>query len=99
MALPAAVRRARLHVPAQTGGRRPLLSVVGARSLPERQQRRRARAMAVFASLVVVGALLFVVIGQTIVASQQVRLDNLRQQLSASTAANENLELEQAELS
>jgi cell division protein FtsL len=55
--------------------------------------------MAVLASLVVVGALLFVVIGQTIVASQQVRLDNLRQQLSTSTAANENLELEQAQLS
>jgi Tfp pilus assembly protein PilN len=79
--------------------RRGRLSVVKAHELAASAQRRRARVMGLVAALIVVGALLVVVTGQALVASQQVRLDNLQADLATATATNENLQLTRAQLS
>lgn len=77
---------------------RSRLAVVSARKLQQRAQRRRARMIAIFAAGFVVVGLLVVVTGQALVASQQLRLDNLQSRLSTATATNENLELRRAQL-
>ena len=98
-----------LTAPARTdGGRRAAphssprptrLALVNARRLAERTQRRRARAMSATAAVILAGALLLIVAGQALVASQQVHLNGLESSLQQATAANENLELERAQLS
>ncbi|HVB06693.1 MAG TPA: hypothetical protein VNF07_10660 [Acidimicrobiales bacterium] len=90
----ASVRPAEKEAPSARGR----LAVVSARRLAARTQRRRARLIALAAAAFVVVALLVVVTGQALVASQQVRLDNLNASLASATAANENLQLQRAEL-
>jgi cell division protein FtsL len=77
---------------------RPSLTVVSGAALAQRRLRRRGRAVLVLAALVVAAALLVVAAGQAFVAAQQVRLDRLDQQLSASVAKGENLQLTRAQL-
>jgi cell division protein FtsL len=48
--------------------------------------------------MIVVGMCLLVASAQAIVASRQIRIDDLRQQLATSVAVNENLEVERAAL-
>ncbi|MGD0220217.1 MAG: hypothetical protein ABSC73_07135 [Acidimicrobiales bacterium] len=86
------------HVAAPRHPDRPSLTVVSAAALAQRRLRRRARAALVLAGLVVAAALFVVAAGQAFVAAQQVRLDRLDQQLSASVAKGENLQLTRAQL-
>jgi cell division protein FtsL len=55
--------------------------------------------LAFFAASLVVVTCLVVVSAQAIVASRQIRIDTLRQQLATSVAQNENLHVQRAALS
>ena len=77
---------------------RPPLTVVSGAALAQRRLRRRGRAVLVLAALVVAATLFVVAAGQAFVAAQQVRLDRLDQQLSASVAKGETLQLTRAQL-
>jgi hypothetical protein len=59
---------------------------------------RRARRSAMAAAAVIAAVLLIVVAGQAMVASQQVRIDNMHTDLAAAVSANENLQLTRAQL-
>ncbi len=95
---PNAPRRHAVGAREQAPSRRGRLAVVSARRLGERNQRRRARAICLLAAALVVGALLAVVGGQALVASQQVHLDNVRAELATASAANASLSLRRAQL-
>ncbi len=91
-------RPARQH-PAPASSQPPTeLRVLGRPQLAERRRRRQARALALLSAAVLTAGLLAVAGVQALVDSQQVRLDNLGQQLSAEVAANQNLQLAHAEL-
>ncbi len=77
----------------------PSLRLLTAEDLLERTRRRRARAVGLLAVALVVGALLAIAAAQALVASRQVRLDGLQQELASAVSANENLQLAHAELS
>jgi cell division protein FtsL len=55
-----------------------------------------AHRLSLAAAALVVGVCLLVVSAQAIVASRQIRIDNLRQQLATSVATNENLAVQRA---
>lgn len=77
---------------------REQFTVLDARALAERSRLRRARMSALVAGAVLAASLATVAIGQDLVASQQVRLDNARQQLAQSVAAEQQLQLRRAQL-
>jgi len=76
----------------------PAFRVLTARDLAARAKRRRARAVYVGSGVVVIGSLLAIAIGEALVSSQQIRLDQLEQRLSAAVAQNQELQLERAQL-
>jgi cell division protein FtsL len=76
---------------------RSRLRLVSRLSRPSR--RPPAHRLAFVASALVVGVCLLVVSAQAVVASRQIRIDNLRQQLANSVATNENLAVQRAALS
>jgi cell division protein FtsL len=96
MATTSTARRAADHV--EDGATRSRLTVVTARKLALRARRRRSRLLYAAAGAILAGALLLVVAGQALVASQQVRLDNLQSELSSAVQSNANLQLDRAEL-
>ena len=89
---------ARTHPGARPKTTRQQLAVVNPKSIRARVARRHARAMVTLAVLVVVGTLLLIAACQALVASQQVRIDNIQQSLSKSVASNQNLQLQRASL-
>ena len=76
----------------------PKFRVVTARDLAARSRHRRARAVVACAGMLVIGSLLAIAVGQALVASQQVRLDAMHQQLSAAVASNQELQIQRAKL-
>ena len=54
--------------------------------------------LAFFAAAVIVGVCLLVVVAQAIVASRQIRIDNLEQGLASSVSTNERLQVDRATL-
>jgi len=76
----------------------PRLAAVKAKDERRRLSRGKARGVAVLASLLIAGTLLLVAAGQAMVASQQVRLDNLTSELQVAVAKNQNLQLSKAQL-
>jgi len=77
---------------------RPRLTAVAAERLRDISRARRARALTLLAASLVLGTLLVIAAAQAVVASQQVRIDNLQQQLSGATSTNETLQVERANL-
>ncbi len=77
---------------------RDQFTVLDARTLAERSRVRRARVIGLVAGAVLAASLATVAIGQDLVASQQVRLDNARQQLAQSIADEQQLQLRRAQL-
>lgn len=84
------------QAPARTA--RPKLALTSASALSQAMLRHRARALALAAGLLIGAASLFVVAGQAMVASQQVRIDTLHDELAGAVASNENLQLTKAQL-
>jgi len=80
------------------GGARSRLTVVDPRRLRLRARQRRARVLVAAAAVVALGSLGVVAAGQALVTSQQVRLDNLHQALSAAVAQDQDLQLSRAQL-
>src|SRR5579875_3444905 len=78
--------------------RRVEFAVVEARRQAVRGARRRARGLVALAAAVVLGALLLVAAVQAEVASRQVRIDELSQQLASAVSENENLQLARSQL-
>lgn len=76
--------------PAEGAGTRRF-AVLDRQTLAARRTSRRARVVAALAGLVVAGALGAVAASQSLVASQQVRLDGARQQLATAVAQQEQL--------
>lgn len=97
IAITGAARRTTSRPEAARQGREQL-TVLDARTLAERSRLRRARVIALVAGAVLAASLATVAIGQDLVASQQVRLDNARQQLAQSVADEQQLQLRRAQL-
>jgi cell division protein FtsL len=81
-----------------SGKGRSRLRLVVTRRLGRPSRVHPAHRLAFFAAALVVGVCLVVVAAQAIVASRQIRIDNLRQALATSVAQNENLQVERAAL-
>jgi len=82
----------------QAEGARSPLRVVDPRRLRIRARQRRARVLVAAAAAMVLGSLGVVAAGQALVTSQQVRVDNLHQALSAAVAQDQDLQLSRAQL-
>lgn len=74
------------------------LRVVSPRRINAARRRRQARALILVSITVIVGSIFVIGMGQNLLGTQQIRLDSLRQQLSAATLTNENLLLSRAQL-
>ena len=88
-------RRAPVRAPKDD---RTRLKVLSAQALTDRSRARRARSLIVASCLLVAGSLLAITIAQTMVAAQQLRIDNLNQAVTGAVAANQNLALSRAQL-
>ncbi len=77
---------------------RARLAVLSERELARRAERRRIRVLVALGALALGVALFVVVVGQTVVASQQVRIDTLNQALANAVARNQDLQLTRAQL-
>ena len=77
---------------------RPPLGVVDRRHALERARRRQARVLLLVSGIVVAAALTIAAAGHALVAATQIRADNLQSQLAAAVAAQQNLQLERAQL-
>ncbi len=84
----------RVQPPRKSGG----LKVVSARRIKAATQRRRARALLIAAGTFVVLAVFTIGMAQNMLGTQQVRLDNLRDELTAATQKNQDLLLKRAQL-
>lgn len=73
-------------------------AVLDRQSLAARSATRQARALGVLAGVVVAGALGLIAATQSLVASQQVRLDGARQQLATAVANEQQLQATRARL-
>jgi cell division protein FtsL len=99
-----AVARAR-PVPGTAPARRPAVAprrpfrLLTAEDLAERSRRRRARVLVTLSAAILGGALLAVAGAQALVASQQVRIDSMQEQLATQVTADQDLQLDHAELS
>ncbi len=100
MAPPAstAARRATATPQARPASRRPPLRVVGPE--PRRSTRRRAsrRSHVWLAVAVVVASLLLVVVGDALVAQNQIRLTDVQLQISAAQANQKSMQVDVADL-
>lgn len=88
----------RKGVAGANGSTRPALRVISAKELNERSSRRKARIIMGAAMAVVIAGLLMVAGLQAIVASNQIRLDQMNQNLSSAVSTNQSLQLQRAEL-
>src|SRR5580698_5272059 len=77
---------------------RSRLALVVTRRFGGMSSRHRARRVVFASATLVIGVLLTVTAAQAVVDAQQVRIDNLQQQLVQSVATNENLEVDHANL-
>lgn len=78
--------------------RRARLRLVDPGVLARRAARRRARVLTGLAACVVTCALLIVAAANSVVVSQQIRLDNVRAQVASALTQDQNLQLQKAVL-
>ena len=79
-------------------GARPGLRVVDKRARLRRARRRQARVTFGLAACIVAGAFLVVAAANSLVVSQQVRLDAVRSQVAATLAQDQDLQVQRAML-
>lgn len=79
--------------------KKPGLAVVSKRKIKAQARRHRTRMMLFLVAGVFAVALFFIGVGQNLLGTQQMRLDNLQQELNVATQKNANLLLTRAQLS
>lgn len=75
------------------------LRVLGTRELAQRAARRTASRLTALAVAVVVAALLVVAAAQAVIASRQLQLDAMQQEVAAAVTTSESLQVARADLS
>jgi hypothetical protein len=95
---PNAKGRTGIERPKDAVARSPELVVVSAKARSVAADTRRTRFTILLTVVTVVGTLLLIGAAQAVVASQQVRIDNLQQDLSSSITANQDLQLQRAKI-
>jgi hypothetical protein len=79
-------------------GPKPDLEVIDKRHLAARANRRQAHLLQVLAAASVAGALLLVALGHAFVASEQVRADTIQSEVAQALLAQQDYQLQKAEL-